>query len=248
MNEAHYCREPLLGSRIFGFSAILMGIVGLMWRDFATVWQPVPADVPHRAVLAVMCSLVLLGAGIAMQFRNSVRAAALVLASIYSIFTLLWLPRVIAFPRILTTWDGAAEELALVLAALASAWWHSSNRQPPTLRIIFGLCLCSFGFEHFYALKETTQMVPLWVPGTHRFWALATGLAFVAAGVSLVVNRSAKYGALCTTAQITGFGAFVWAPMLVTDPRNHMVWAGNALNLALVGAAWTMTEVVSRSA
>jgi hypothetical protein len=31
------------------------------------------------------------------------------------------------------------------------------------------------------------------------------------------------------------FGALVWLPSLIANPRNHMVWSGNAINLCMLG-------------
>lgn len=50
-------RTPLanLGGRVYGLGAVALGLVGLVWGDFATVWQPVqalPFTVPHRMTLA----------------------------------------------------------------------------------------------------------------------------------------------------------------------------------------------------
>ena len=41
------------------------------------------------------------------------------------------------------------------------------------------------------------------------------------------------------------FGALVWAPSLFADPRVHFVWAGNAINLALIGAAWAVADSIA---
>ena len=41
-----------LGRPVYGLAAIALGIIGLVWGDFAAVWQPVPATAPHRKALA----------------------------------------------------------------------------------------------------------------------------------------------------------------------------------------------------
>ena len=45
-----------LGQRVFGLAAVALGVVGLVWDDFALVWQPVPANLPGRAMLAYAAS------------------------------------------------------------------------------------------------------------------------------------------------------------------------------------------------
>lgn len=107
-----------LGRHVYGSGAIALGVTGLVWGDFATVWQPVPADCPHRTSLAYIAAICLIVAGAATQFRRTARAGLLTLALLYQVFALLWLPRVVGYPGIFGTWAGFAEELALVVAAM----------------------------------------------------------------------------------------------------------------------------------
>src|ERR1044071_3111454 len=110
-----------LGTRVYGLGAVALGLVGRAWADCAPVWQPIqalPFPVPHRAALAYVAAAGLLSAGAAIQWRRSARAGLLVLAILYFIFALLWLPRVIGFPQLFGTWGGFLEEMSLVSAAV----------------------------------------------------------------------------------------------------------------------------------
>jgi hypothetical protein len=40
-------RIASLGHTVFSVTMIGLGIVGLLYRDFVPVWNPVPANVPH---------------------------------------------------------------------------------------------------------------------------------------------------------------------------------------------------------
>jgi uncharacterized membrane protein len=64
-----------LGIRVYGLGAMAIGLVGLVWGDFALQWQPVAADFPGRTVLAYIFSAALLVAGALVNARRS-RAAA----------------------------------------------------------------------------------------------------------------------------------------------------------------------------
>ena len=101
-----------LGGHVYGLGAIALGLVGLVWGDFATVWQPVQPGVPHREALAYIAAACLLSSGAAIQWRRSAPAGLLIPAILYFIFALLRLPRVIGYPRIFAAWGGFLEEIA----------------------------------------------------------------------------------------------------------------------------------------
>jgi uncharacterized membrane protein YphA (DoxX/SURF4 family) len=240
-----------LGGRVYGLGAVALGLVGLVWGDFAGVWQPVQAGVPHREALAYIAAACLLSAGVAIQWRRSAPAGLLVLATLYLIFALLWLPRVVAYPHIFGTWGGLLEEMALVAAAAvvyASLLPRDSPDSVRTYRIgrlAFGVCALSFGLSHFFAIPETAGMVPKWIPPSTKFWAVATGVAHLLAGVAILSGVLDVLGSRLLTVMLIIFGALVWAPALFAQPREHVVWAGNAINLALIGAAWAVADSIA---
>jgi uncharacterized membrane protein YphA (DoxX/SURF4 family) len=243
-----------LGRHVYGLGAIALGLVGLVWGDFATVWQPIqalPFTVPHREALAYIAAACLLSGGVAIKWRRSAPVGLLVLAILYFIFALLWLPRVVGYPQIFGTWSGFLEEFALVAAALvvyASLLPHDSARQIRTAqvgRLSFGVCVLSFGLSHFFAIPQTAAMVPGWIPPSQQFWAVATGVAHLLAGVAILSGVLDVLGSRLLTVMLATFGALVWAPALFAEPREHMVWAGNAVNLALIGAAWVVADSIA---
>jgi uncharacterized membrane protein YphA (DoxX/SURF4 family) len=237
-----------LGRHVYGLGAIALGLIGLAWGDFASVWQPVPADAPHRAALAYIVAVCLLAGGVAMQWRRTAQAGVVVLIILYLMAALLWLPRVVGFPRMIGTWLGFAEQFALVVAGVMTYGVLAADdprwaiRRAQISRFLFGMCAITFGLAHFLALSETASMVPAWLPPGQRFWAIATGTAHLLAGIAILSGILAALAARLLTAMIIGFGVLVWAPSLVAHPGEHMVWAGNAINLALAGAAWMVAD------
>jgi hypothetical protein len=63
-----------LGTRVYGAAAIAFGLIGLFWGDFASVWQPVDPDFPHRRVLAYIVAVLFLVGGVAVQWRRTAKA------------------------------------------------------------------------------------------------------------------------------------------------------------------------------
>lgn len=243
-------RTPVsdIGRHVFGAAAIIFGIAGLVWGDFATNWQPV-RSVPYHTALAYLAALSLLVVGVAVQSRRSARAGLLVLAFWYAVFAAFWAPRVILLPRIAGTWSGFSEQFFLVVAAmmsyvtLADAESRSTDVVLRVGRMLFGLCVISFGVVHFEALKQTADMVPGWLPPNQRFWAGATGVAHLLAGIAILAGIQTLLAARLLTAMFVVFGLLVWLPRLVAHPAMHNVWGGNAMNLAAAGAAWIVADI-----
>ncbi len=238
------------GRHLFGGAPILLGFVGLVWQDFDNIWQPVPDGTPGRTALAILTSLIMLGAGTGLQRRQWVRGAAFVLAVPYLAFALLWSRRIIGFPTIVATWGGTAEQVALVCACVALAaerMDHAGGSRATGITIqIFGTCAIAFGANHFSNLAQTGSMVPTWVPGTGIFWAAFTGAAMVVAGLAILFGRQAHNAARGLTLMFLVFQFAIWAPRIVSAQPDHIAWAGNAMNLALVSAAWVIADVLEK--
>ena len=228
-----------------------LGLIGLVWGDFATVWQPVQPTVPHRTLLAYLFGAALLAGGTAIQWRRSARVGLAVVAGMHMIAALAWLPRIIHYPQLFGVWSGFAEQFCLVTAA-AIAYAALTRDGPPSAtrvaevsRVLFGICAVMFGIVHFTALPQTANMVPSWLPPNQRFWAILTGLAHVMAGLAILSGVQAALASRLFTAMLLTFGALVWLPSLIASPTKHMVWAGNAINLAIAGAAWMVADWIS---
>jgi len=234
------------GRRVFGLAAAGFGLSYLVWRDFATVWQPVPADAPLHSGLVYVAAVAMLVGGAAMFLKRPSALAGFVLALVYGAFALLQAQQVIGSPGTEATWGGLAEEVALVIGALLVCDAASPNAvRAIALRLLFGLCAIVFGLTHFANLAATAGFVPGWFPGDGMFWAYATGFAHAAAGLALIVGYRPRLAARGLTAMFIGFGLFVWLPKLVAAPTDHVAWTGNIVNLALIGAAWLLADALS---
>lgn len=225
---------------------MLLGAVGLVSGDFAAVWQPVPAGVPGRKALAYLVAICFIGAGATTALRRFVKPGTMVLGVLYFAFAMLWVPRVVAYPKIFGTWGGVFEQLSLVAAAMivyasvpkSYGWSAAANYG----RILFGVCALAFGLNHFFAIPETAAMVPKWIPPNPHFWAVATGVAHFLAGLAILSGVLSVVACRCLTVMILVFGALVWLPALMAQPHDHTTWCGNAINLTIAGAAWVVAD------
>jgi hypothetical protein len=79
------------------------------------------------------------------------------------------------------------------------------------------------------------------------FWATATAAFFLLAAIAILAGVLAGLASRLLTAMIVGFEVLVWAPKLFGSPHVHFSWAGNAICLALAGAAWVVADSTSES-
>src|SRR6266576_6771423 len=91
MNENSTGRRAIriasMGHAAFAATMIGLGILGLIKREFAPIWAPVPRGVPARSVLIYLCALVSLASGIGLLWQRTAATAARVLLAYF----LLWL-------------------------------------------------------------------------------------------------------------------------------------------------------------
>ena len=88
--------------------------------------------------------------------------------------------------------------------------------------LTFGVCVLLFGGAHFFYLNLTVPMVPKWLPPTPRFWAYATGVGRIAAGVAILTGVQARLAAVLLTAIFPRPSPLVRLPILLADSSRYM--------------------------
>ncbi len=239
----------MVGSRVYGLAALLLGGVMLSWGDFSGTWQPVHDGLPQRTLLALAAGAILAAAGLALLLRRWERPAALAIAALVLVFVAGWAGRIAGQPTLFAVWLGLAEQTSIALGGLAVAVSRSGRAGPAAhaLRVLFGLCLLAFGTAHLLYVQETADFVPAWIPPGQRFWALATGVADIAAGLALLAGPLALLAARLASAMFIGFGLLVWLPRLIAAPAEQMNWFGAAVTVAIAAAAWTVADLIARA-
>jgi len=243
-----------LGRRVYGLAAVAFGVITLVWHDF-NGWQQIGAlgNVAHREILVYIAAAIELFGGIAIQWSRTARAGSFALGAIYLIFALLWVPHIVATPRIYDGWGNFFEQFSLVSGALivyASVSRSDSERAAKLARIgyiFFGICVVSFTLEQLVYLSGTASFVPKWIPPGQMFWAITTTIALALAAIAILSGRSALLASRLLTAMLIGFGLLVWLPAPFADPHKLINWAGNAQNLAITGAAWIVADFLSQN-
>jgi uncharacterized membrane protein YphA (DoxX/SURF4 family) len=247
-------KAPIVfGWRVWGLGVMTLGAVCLALGAFDP-GQPVPKSFPGRDALAYAAGAFMLVAGAAVQWRRTAAWAVAALAAYYALIVVILMNGrvVLAHPGEFGAYSGAAEQLAIAAGALIV---YAANARIDAARaarltrvgqVAFGVCAILFGGAHFAYMDLTTPLVPKWLPPSQTFWAWATGIGHIAAGVAILTGVQARLAAILLTAMYASFTLLVHGPMLLADPSNHYIWTENALNIALIGAAWVVADSLAR--
>jgi uncharacterized membrane protein YphA (DoxX/SURF4 family) len=242
------------GWRFYGIGIIALGLVGLAFGDFHP-GQPVPKDFPARTSLAYLVAVFMLVAGAAVEWRRTLPIAAAAITAYFGLVVVILLNGRVLLAHVAEfgPYESIAIELAITMGGLilyANAADIDTERAAQLTRIarfVFGLCLLVFGTAHFVYMNLTAPLVPKWLPPSQEFWGYVTGVAHVAAGVAILTGVKARLAAVLLTIMFALFSVMVHIPMAIADPGNHWIWNENAVNLALVGAAWVVADSYARS-
>ncbi len=245
--------EMAFGWRVWGLGVMALALVCLAWGDFDP-GQPVPKTFPDRTVLAYVVAAFMLVAGAAVEWRRTTAWAAAALTAYYALVVVMLMHGrvVLRNSAEFGAYSGAAEQLAIgaggliVYARSADIDAALAARLTRVGQVAFGICALLFGGAHFFYLNLTIPMVPKWLPPSQTFWAYATGIGHIAAGIAILTGVRARLAGIALTGMYASFTLLVHGPMLLADPSSHTNWSENAINIALIGAAWVVADSLTR--
>jgi uncharacterized membrane protein YphA (DoxX/SURF4 family) len=239
-----------LGIYAYAAGAVFLGLLGLASGDFATTWQRVGPNVPFREPLAYFTAFIELAAGLALLWRRTARAGALTLTVVYSVFTLVWVPKIIEGLSGYDPTGNFFEEFSLVAAGavLFARFSPPISRRESLFARVSGLSAISFGIVHIYDMPGLLTWIPKWIPPSQMFWAYATTIGFFLAAAAILSCIMAPLASRLLTAEIVGFEILVWIPKVIAGPHDHFNWAGNAICVAIAGAVWAVSDSICQTA
>jgi uncharacterized membrane protein YphA (DoxX/SURF4 family) len=245
--------KTTIGWRVYGLGVVALALVCLVWGGFDP-GQAVPKDFPGRAALAIAAALFMLVAGAAVEWRRTAAWGAAALTAYYALIVVVLMDGRAVFTHYAEfgTYSNIAEQLAIaaggliVYAASADIDAALATRLTRIGQMVFGICAILFGGAHFFYMNMTAPLVPKWLPPSQVFWAYATGVGHIAAGIAILIGVQARLAAILLTAMYASFTLLVHIPLAVGDPSNHYIWSENALNLTLIGVAWVVADSLAR--
>jgi uncharacterized membrane protein len=243
------------GHLLLALSMAGLGILSLIYHDYAMNWQPVPAWVPWHTVLASASGALLLLGGVGLLLEPLASISALVL----TLFMLSWvvllrLPPLLAAPSVELYWLGLGETVVLMTGCLSLYALLSSRANGMGRGLIAGesgqrialyllaVALPPIGLSHFVYSDATADLVPAWLPLRHG-WAYLTGTGHIAAGLAILFGIVPRVATVLEAVMMSVFTLLVWAPRVVTDPTSRFNWTALGVSAALSACA----AIVARS-
>jgi uncharacterized membrane protein len=244
-------QQPAL--TLFAIGMIGLGVLALIYGDFALVWQPVAAWVPGRTALAYASGVIMVLGGVGLLFRATVVWSVRVLFPYLIVWALLKVPALVVAPKIEGVWLGFGELAVLLaggwvlfarLAALREGSplaFLTGDKSVLIAKIFFGVFLIPIGLAHIMYVQPTSDLVPAWL---HFRVGLAylTGAGQIACGLGVVFSVLPKVAAIAEAVMISLFALLVWAPAVVAAPKTRLPWTAFFISWAIAAGAWVVAQ------
>jgi uncharacterized membrane protein len=193
-------------------------------------------------------------AGLSIAVGTMARWVSLFLGSAILLFGLVhYLPMLLAHLHDPGPWTVLFELLAIAGGAFVIA---ASFPQPPlggsvliirndAGRWLIAISLLVFAVQHFMYARFVATLVPAWIPA-RLFWAYFTGIAFVAAAVSIASKKMLRMAAM-----LLGTMFFLWVVLLHIPRVASAIRNGNEVTslfvaVAMCGLSFVLAGVYGR--
>jgi uncharacterized membrane protein len=238
---------------LFALGMVGLGVLALIYGDFALVWQPVAPWVPGRTALAYASGVLMVLAGAGLLLRATASWSTRVLFPYLVVWALLKVPALVVAPKIEGVWLGFGE-LAVLLAGgwvlfarldgvRENSWlgFAAGDRGIRLAKYLFAVWVIPIGLSHFFYTKATIDLIPAWMPG-RMFWAYLTGAGHVAAGLGVLFSVVPRVAVLAEAAMLSVITLLVWAPAVVAGPKVRMPWTAFWISWAITAAVWVLAQ------
>jgi uncharacterized membrane protein len=234
-----------------------LGILALIYGDFALVWQPVAAWVPGRTGLAYLSGILMLLCGAGLLFSATVKWSVRILFPYLIVWALLKVPALIVAPQIEGVWLGLGELLML----LAGGWtlfalfadlpegsflaFAAGEKGVRIARILFAIWVIPVGLSHLFYVKATVSLIPAWIP-FKIFFAYLTGIGHMASGIGVLFSILPRVAAWAEAAMLSVITLLVWAPAVLAAPKTRLPWTAFFISWAITAAVFVVAANIRK--
>jgi len=243
------------GLCLFAAGLIGLGVIALIVRDFAMVWQPVPEWVPARHAVAVGTGVLMILLGLGLSFRATRAWAVQILLVYLVVWASLKIPAVVVAPKMEAVYLGLGELTLLLsggwtlfanfaeLAPGSALEFLTGERGMKMARILFAVSIIPIGLSHVVYADVTAGYVPHYLP-CRLAWAYLTGAGQIASGLGVLFGALPRIAAWAEAGQITLYTLLVWGGAIVAAPKTRLAWTAFFISWIFGAAAWVVAQNV----
>ena len=232
-----------------------LGIQTFICSAFIYELEPVPSWIHAQVVLANLTGFFLVAACLGLVITRLTRLAAVSLGTLL----LLWV--LILHIRLLVPNPAPDLSFAFETLALSGIAWTLAMETPPGSgkfqrlnavidtvaklgRYGFAISLLAFCVVNFIYHDFIAGMIPAWIPA-HQFWAYFTGVASLAAGVSILTRVQVRLAGTLLGIMYGSWVLVIHIPYIAANPDSRGMWTDMLITLALSGGAWIIVGSMS---
>lgn len=235
---------------LFAIVMMALGLLGLIYGDFAMVWQPVPAGLPGRTALAYATAVLELLAGAGLLLPRTARLSARVLFVFLTLWVLtLRVPTLLRHPQVELAWLGFGETASIwagvwcLFAGLAGDWERKhlgfavGESGLRCARYLFAVALPMIGLSHYFYSDATVSYIPAWIPFPLAGAYLA-GAGDIGAGLGIFFGVWPRLAATMEAAMQSTITLIVWVPTTLDKPHDRLQWTALVTSTLIASGCW----------
>jgi uncharacterized membrane protein len=243
------------------FFAIAIFFFGAQFLIFVSSMSgPLPGPPWSHGVLVLdwLACVGFILAGLSIATGMMGRWVAMVLGVVLLLYGLLrYTPALVARVHDPGPWTVLFEILAMVggawvLAASfpaegrgSSSWERMLWRLADVGRFLIAISLVVFAVQHFMYARFVATLIPAWIPA-RLFWAYFTGIAFVAAAISIATKRMLGIAAMLLGTMFLLWVVLLHAPRVAGAIRNGNEVTSLFVAVAMCGLSFVLAGTYGR--
>lgn len=215
------------GRIMYALGIIALAILGIKYQDFIIGRPPAWSEsfAAVKPALAYISSALLIICCLAIIFRKYAFIAALVIAALIFILSVLR-----HLPVFMADWVNAYKSMAILGGALIIAGSFSAEgKKKNTLIMIGSILVAAFfiaaGYAHFkWADPVVKELIPAYIP-IRLFWVYFCGVCLFAGGIGILIPQTRKWAALLSGIMVLGWFFLFHIPRFLAntnDPSDRM--------------------------
>ena len=244
---------------VFGISVVALGFQHFI-LDHVAGTKPPPTSLLDSSFLVVgfLYKMGLITLATAILFNYKIKSAAFSLGILIFVWTLFR-----HFPLVIANITDAAELNSMFMAVavsgssfiIGSSIQHGALSYPTYLifnryvvkvigNFFYGMAIVVFGIQHILYAPFIASLIPAWIPGGD-FWSYGTGLALIAAGISITFEWKSQSSSLWLGLMISLWVILIHFPRVQINPKDYYEWASLFQALIIATSAFVLRNNLS---